>query len=186
MAAERAPSQAPSFHHRNAPSVARLVAQQISTGCLGCFPCFPMFAKNWRNVSSNCPWHSHSVKFLFRCFVSGRHKNCRTESKCRDGEPNWPDFSFFAQSLEKYSIPSHSFDPLVVYKISRAIWGRFSRNKPPTLQIQTVFPTPGRSHRSMAPDQKLCPGFTSRKVVFRKNVKNLHPGFRCPPHNFAI
>ena len=38
----------------------------------------------------------------------------------------------------------------------------------------------------MAPDQKLCPGFTSRKVVFRKNVKNLHPGFRCPPHNFAI
>ena len=32
-----------------------------------------------------------------------------------------PTLVFFAQSLEKYSIPSHSFDPLVVYKISRAI-----------------------------------------------------------------
>ena len=32
-----------------------------------------------------------------------------------------PTLVFFAQSLEKYSIPSHSFDPLVLYKISRAI-----------------------------------------------------------------
>ena len=111
MAAKRAPSQVTSFHHRNAPSVARLVAQQISTGCLSCFPCFPMFAKNWRNVSSNCPWHSHSVKFLFRCFVSGRHKNCRTESKCRDGEPNWPDFSFLLKAWTSTAFPHTALIP---------------------------------------------------------------------------
>ena len=55
------------------------------------------------------------VLYLGDTKTSGRNPNAGMVSLTD------PTLVFFAQSLDKYNIPSHSFDPLVVYKISRAI-----------------------------------------------------------------